>query len=39
METKICRSCGHSDLEMLIDLGPQPLAGGFLPPDESVIEK
>ena len=33
-ETKACRACGHTELEMLVDLGPQPLAGGFLPPEQ-----
>lgn len=37
MNTTICRACESEDLEMLFDLGPQPLAGGFLPPEESVI--
>jgi SAM-dependent methyltransferase len=35
MTTKICRACESTELEMLVDLGPQPLAGGFLPPEES----
>ena len=39
MENKICRACGCSDLELLFDLGPQPLAGGFLTPEESNIEQ
>jgi SAM-dependent methyltransferase len=39
METKICRACGLSELELLFDLGPQPLAGGFLPPEESIVEQ
>ncbi|MCK5541117.1 MAG: class I SAM-dependent methyltransferase [Desulfobacterales bacterium] len=26
-----CRVCGSSDLELILDLGRQPLAGGFLP--------
>src|SRR5690349_14961298 len=25
-----CRACGRAELEFLVDLGPQPLAGGFL---------
>lgn len=29
----LCRACGLPELDFLIDLGPQPLAGGFLPPD------
>ena len=35
MTTKTCRACGSTELEMLIDLGPQPLAGGFLTPEGS----
>ena len=34
-ETKPCRACGSTELEMLFDLGPQPLAGGFLPPEQT----
>lgn len=34
-QTNLCRACGSPDLEFLLDLGPQPLAGGFLPPEES----
>jgi len=30
-----CRACGSAELEFLLDLGPQPLAGGFLPPEEN----
>jgi len=37
MNTTVCRTCESEDLELLIDLGPQPLAGGFLPLEESVI--
>lgn len=37
METKICRACGNQALERLFDLGPQPLAGGFLAPDTDAI--
>ena len=33
--TSFCRACGRAELEFLLDLGPQPLAGGFLPPAES----
>lgn len=33
--TKACRACGSPELELLIDLGPQPLAGGFLAAEES----
>ncbi len=29
----LCRACGRPELEFLLDLGPQPLAGGFLSPD------
>jgi SAM-dependent methyltransferase len=35
MNTILCRACGGLELELLFDLGPQPLAGGFLPPEES----
>src|SRR3990170_4206163 len=35
MNTSFCRACGSAELEFLLDLGPQPLAGGFLPPEES----
>lgn len=31
----VCRACGRAELEFLLDLGPQPLAGGFLPPEEN----
>lgn len=31
----LCRACGHAGLEFLLDLGPQPLAGGFLSRDEN----
>lgn len=34
--TSFCRACGRAELEFLFDLGPQPLAGGFLSPDENV---
>ncbi|MCX6082397.1 MAG: class I SAM-dependent methyltransferase [Chloroflexi bacterium] len=37
MNNVTCRACGISDLEFLFDLGPQPLAGGFLQPEESAI--
>ncbi len=37
MNTTICRACESKNLELLIDLGPQPLAGGFLSPEESMI--
>jgi novobiocin biosynthesis protein NovU/D-mycarose 3-C-methyltransferase len=30
----LCRACGHAELQFLLDLGPQPLAGGFLPREE-----
>lgn len=39
MNREICRGCGSNELEQIIDLGPQPLAGGFLPPDTDAIEK
>ncbi len=39
MERKTCRVCGSDDLEFLLDLGPQPLAGGFLKPDAATIEQ
>jgi len=29
-----CRACGSNDLELLIDYGEMPLAGGFLLPEE-----
>lgn len=31
-----CRSCGSQHLELLIDYGQMPLAGGFMQPDEVV---
>lgn len=31
----LCRACGLAELEFLFDLGPQPLAGGFLSRDEN----
>lgn len=34
-KTSFCRACGSADLEFLLDLGPQPLAGGFLHPEEN----
>ena len=34
MSSSFCRACGRADLEFLLDLGPQPLAGGFLAPDQ-----
>lgn len=39
MDRKTCRACESSELELLMDLGPQPLAGGFLPPEASAVEK
>ncbi|MGE3973726.1 MAG: methyltransferase domain-containing protein [Bdellovibrionales bacterium] len=33
-----CRSCGDAKSEMFLDLGPQPLAGGFLPPTTEAKE-
>lgn len=32
--SSLCRACGRAELEFLLDLGPQPLAGGFLSRDE-----
>lgn len=34
-----CRSCGKNKLLKILDLGPQPLAGGFLSADADSIEK
>lgn len=31
MSEIFCRACRSKDLELLLELGPQPLAGGFLP--------
>lgn len=28
-----CRACGNRTFDVVLDLGPQPLAGGFLQPD------
>jgi SAM-dependent methyltransferase len=39
MDRTNCRACENEDLELLLDLGPQPLAGGFLPPESDAIEK
>jgi 2-polyprenyl-3-methyl-5-hydroxy-6-metoxy-1,4-benzoquinol methylase len=39
MDRTKCRACVNEDLELLLDLGPQPLAGGFLPPDADAIER
>lgn len=39
MNDMMCRACGGSDVEEIIDLGPQPLAGGFLPPEAEAIDK
>ena len=33
--SKTCRACSSPELELLLDLGPQPLAGGFLSPEEN----
>jgi hypothetical protein len=33
--SSLCRACGLAELEFLFDLGPQPLAGGFLSRDEN----
>ncbi len=33
-----CRACGRDELELLIDLGPQPLAGGYLLPEQGDID-
>jgi SAM-dependent methyltransferase len=35
----ICRVCSSTDMEFLFELGPQPLAGGFLLPDEVEAEQ
>ena len=32
--SSLCRACGRAELEFLLDLGPQPLAGGFLSREE-----
>lgn len=37
--TEACRACGQADLEILLDLGTMPLAGGFLDPSEVESEK
>lgn len=34
-----CRACGKKKLHKFLDLGKQPLAGGFLPPEADAIEK
>lgn len=39
MDRLNCRACESQALEFLLDLGPQPLAGGFLAPDSDAIEK
>ncbi len=33
-----CRACGGVDFDMVVDLGLQPLAGGFLSPESPEIE-
>jgi predicted TPR repeat methyltransferase len=35
----ICRACSSTDMEFLFELGPQPLAGGFLLPEEIETEQ
>jgi novobiocin biosynthesis protein NovU/D-mycarose 3-C-methyltransferase len=32
-----CRACGFTELELLVDFGRMPLAGGFMKPDEIPI--
>lgn len=39
MTTTECRACGKTNLEFLIDLGPQPLAGGFLKADSEDVNR
>lgn len=39
MERTNCRACLSEDLELLMDLGPQPLAGGFLPPEADAVAR
>ena len=34
-----CRACKRDNLELILDLGVQPLAGAFLHPDQLVIEE
>lgn len=34
-----CRACGKNKLLKILDLSPQPLAGGFLSPDTDSIQK
>lgn len=34
-----CRACGKKKLFRFLDLGKQPLAGGFLPPEADAIEQ
>ncbi len=34
-----CRACGKKKLIKVLDLGKQPLAGGFLPPEADAIQK
>ncbi len=39
MERTVCRGCESASLEMFLDLGEMPLAGGFLPDVEAVKEE
>lgn len=39
MDRTTCRACDTTALEFLLELGPQPLAGGFLPPDPEIVKK
>lgn len=37
--TSVCRACGSKRLESILDFGPMPLAGGFLPNKAAIADE